>query len=172
MSRLGIPRGAAGTAPSVLLRAAGFLGLWLVLFGAAPAGLPVGLAAAVAATWASLFLLPPGAARARPGASARLVLRFTWRSVVAGVDVARRALDPRLPLQPGFVTCPVTLAAGPARQAFRLLSSLQPGTLPIGPDEDGMLTVHCLDTTQPVAAQMAHEEALLAQALGTGAGDD
>jgi multicomponent Na+:H+ antiporter subunit E len=172
MSRRGIPGAADGMALSALARTVGLLGLWLVFFGAAPVGLPVGLATAGAASWASLLLLPPGTTRARPGLLARLVPRFLWRSAVAGFDVARRALDPRLPLRPGFVTCPVTLAPGPARQAFRVLSSLQPGTLPIGPDEDGMLTIHCLDTTHPVATRMAIEEALLAKALGMDAADE
>lgn len=79
-----------------------FLGLWLILFGADPAGLPVGIAAAIAATWTSLHLLPPGGSRSSPKAVARLALRFLYQSVVAGIDVALRALDPRLPLRPGF----------------------------------------------------------------------
>jgi multicomponent Na+:H+ antiporter subunit E len=37
----------------------------------------------------------------------RLVGRFLWQSVVAGVDIARRVFDPRLPLNTGFVVYPV-----------------------------------------------------------------
>jgi len=46
------------------------------------------------------------------------------------------------------------------------MASLLPGTLPTGLDETGAVVVHCLDTEQPVAAQMAAEEALLIRALG------
>jgi multicomponent Na+:H+ antiporter subunit E len=66
---------------------------------------------------------------------------------MAGVDVARRALDPRLPLRPGFVTYAPRLPPGGARDAFCALASLMPGTLPADTNEDGTLLVHCLDRT-------------------------
>ena len=86
--------------------------------------------AVVAATWTSLHLLPPGGARGSPAALRRLALRFLYQSVVAGADVARRALDPRLPLRPGFVAYPVGFPPGAARNVFATLTSLLPGTVP------------------------------------------
>ena len=157
---------APGFAAAAVIRWGGFLCLWLVIFGARVPDLWVGAAAAAAATWASLRLLPPGAARLRPAALARLVSRFFSRSVVAGVDVAQRALDPALPLRPGVVLCPTRLPAGPARDAFCAMASLQPGTLPAGSDQAGALLVHCLDVEQDVAAQMAEEEATFFAVLG------
>ena len=56
---------------------------------------------------------------------------------------------------PGFVACPLRLPAGGERSAFCALSSLMPGTLPTGTDEEGALLVHCLDIGQPVAANSA-----------------
>ena len=100
----------------------------------------------------------------RAGDLARLALRFLCQSVVAGMDVARRALDPRLPLRPGFVTYPVRFPPGTARNAFAALTSLLPGTVPAG-DEDGQLVYHCLDVDQPVVSQLAAEEAALSRAL-------
>ena len=149
----------------------GFLCLWLVIFGAGDPDLAVGAAAAAAATWTSLRLFPPGRLRLRPVALARLVLRFFAQSAVAGVDVARRALDPGLPLRPGFVRCPMRLAPGPARNAFCTMASLLPGTLPAGSDRGEALLVHCLDVDQDVPAQMAAEEAMFVAALGGSAGD-
>ena len=160
------PDGVAGSvAPRALARAAGFLVLWLVLAGAAPADLPAGLAAAVAATWTSLRLLPPGSARLSPAALVRLALRFAYQSAVAGLDVAWRALDPRLPLRTGFVAYPVGFPPGAARNAFATLTSLLPGTVPVG-DEGERLLYHCLDVEQPVVSQLAAEEAALARAIG------
>jgi multicomponent Na+:H+ antiporter subunit E len=160
------PDGAAGgVAARVLLRATAFLALWLVLAGADPVDLVAGAVAVVAATWASLRLLPPGSARVSPVALARLALRFAYQSVVAGADVARRAFDPRLPLRPGFVRYPVRFPPGPARNAFTALTSLLPGTVPAG-EERGQLLYHCLDLDQPVASQLAAEEAALSRALG------
>ena len=149
-----------------VLRAVGFFVLWIMLSGSDPADLAAGAVAALAATWASLRLLPPDSSRVRPAALARLALRFIRQSVVAGIDVARRALDPRLPLHPGFVVYPVGLPRGPARNMFTTLMSLLPGTVPIGSDKTGGLLIHCLDVEQPVVAQLAAEEALLVRAIG------
>lgn len=148
-------------------RGAIFFAFWVVLIGWRPADLAAGLAAAGLAAWASVRLLPPGGRRPRPAALALLAARFLGQSVVAGWDVARRALDPRLPIKPGFVAYPVRLPPGAGRGAFASLSSLLPGTVPCGED-DGAIVYHCLDVDQPVAAQLAAEEALLARALGGG----
>jgi multicomponent Na+:H+ antiporter subunit E len=151
--------------PAAVARACGFLVLWLMLAGADPADLPAAAVAVAAATWTSLRLLPPGAGRLSPVGLARLAGRLPYQSVIAGVDVARRALDPRLPLRPGVVACPSQCPPGTVRDAFCALTSLLPGTLPAGTDESGALLVHCLDISQPVAAQLAMEEALFIRAL-------
>jgi multicomponent Na+:H+ antiporter subunit E len=155
-------------ARAVLVRAVLFLVLWLVLAGLHVGDLPAAVVAVAAATWASLRLLPPGGRGLSPLGIARLALRFPWQSIVAGVDVARRAFDPKLPLRPGFVTYAPRLPAGLARDAFCAVASLMPGTLPVDTSDDGTLLVHCLDVDQPVAAQMAKEEALFRRALGDG----
>jgi multicomponent Na+:H+ antiporter subunit E len=93
-------------------------------------------------------------------------LHFLRQSVVAGADVAWRALDPQLPLRPGFVLYPVALSPGPERNMFTTLMSLLPGTVPTGSDEKGGLLIHCLDVEQPVVAQLAVEEALFVRAVG------
>ena len=124
------------------------------------------------ATWASLRLLPAGPWSFHPVALTQLVLRFLRQSIVAGVEVAWRALDPRLPLRPGFVVYRTQLPPGSMRNAFCTMTSLLPGTLPSGIDENDGLVIHCLDITQPVAEQLATEEALLVQALGRVHGND
>ncbi len=116
---------------SAAARAAGYLMLWLILSGADPASLPAGAVAAIAATWTSLRLLPVRSWRISPAPMTSLIFRFLHQSLIAGVDVARRALDPRLPLQIGFVTYPTHLTPGTARNTFCTLSSLLPGTLPV-----------------------------------------
>jgi multicomponent Na+:H+ antiporter subunit E len=126
----------------------------------------VGAITAAAATWTSLRLLPLGAGRLRPLPLARLLLHFFGQSALAGADVARRALDPRLPLRPGFKLCPTRIARGEARNAFCALASLLPGTLPAGVDKSGALLVHCLDAGQDVPTQMAEDEALFVAAFG------
>lgn len=156
----------------IAVRMALFLGLWLAIAGAGVRDLPMGLAAAAVATWVSVLLLPTSSVRPRPLAIARLVFIFLWQSVLAGLDVARRALDPRLPSRPGFVLFPIRIAPGPARSTFCTLECLLPGTLPVETDESGALVVHCLDIEQPVLEQMAADEVRFTEALGRGDGHD
>jgi multicomponent Na+:H+ antiporter subunit E len=147
-------------------RAALFLGFWLMIAGWAPADLPVGLAAVAAATWVSLRFLPPGRAKPRLASLGALAASFLRQSVVSGTDIAWRALNPKMQLRPGFVPCRLRLPPGGERSAFCALSSLLPGTLPTGTDEDGAVLVHCLDVDQPVAANLAAEERLFMRAIG------
>jgi multicomponent Na+:H+ antiporter subunit E len=154
-----------GTLGSAISRAAGFFGFWLVLTGADAADLAAGSIAAVAATWASLRLMPVQQWSPRPIKLAGLVLHFLRQSIAAGIDVALMALDPRLPLRPGFIVYQARLPPGTTRDAFCAIMSLLPGTLPCGPADGNGLTIHCLDITQPVAEQLAAEEALCVQTL-------
>ena len=143
---------------AMLARGLGLLGLWLVLFGADAAGIAVGAVTAAAAAWLSLRLLPPWSPRLRPAALVALLARLAWQSVVAGVDVARRAFDPRLPLRPGYVRHRLSLPPGPRRPAFLALASLLPGSLPAAADADGTVLIHGLDLRQPVAEEFALAE--------------
>lgn len=155
-----------GSVGHALSRAACFVVLWIILAGINVADLPVAALAVASATWTSLLLLPPRASRLSPVDLLYFALRFLRQSVVAGIDVARCALDPKLPLRPGFVTYVPRFPEGNERNLFCTIASLIPGTLPTGTDERGALIVHCLDVEQPVAAQLAVEEALLTRVLG------
>ena len=152
-------------AGAAITRGVLFFAFWLAISGWKAADLPVGLAAVAGATWTSLALLPPQGARIRLGALAALAVSFFRGSVVSGFDVARRALRPELDLRPGFVTAPLRLPPGNARNAFSALANLLPGTLPVGMDERSLL-IHGLDVEQPIAQDLAHEEALFMRALG------
>lgn len=149
---------------SAASRAALFGCLWLVLAGARIGDVPAAAAAIAAATWTSLQLLEPSRSRRSPRAMARLALLFLYHSVVSGIDVAGRALNPRLPLHPGFVTYPTGLSRGVRQNVFTTLTSLLPGTVPAG-EENGCIVYHCLDVTRPVVAELAAEEAALVRAL-------
>lgn len=163
--------GFIATARNALPRVTIYFVFWLILSGTKPADFVVGALTAIAATWVSLFLLPAGQWRLSPVALVRLVLRFPLQSITAGIDVAWRAFDPRLPLRPGFVVYRSRLPSGTARNAFTTLTSLLPGTLPCGTDDRGGLMIHCLDADQPVLEQLGAEEALLIEVLGGGRGD-
>lgn len=146
-------------------RVAFFLAFWVSIAGSKPLDLLVGFIVTAIAAAISLQLLPPGQWRFHPLLIVALALRFLRQSVVAGVDVAYRALHPRLPLRPGFVTYEPRLA-GPACDAFCTMTSLLPGTLPAAVEPNGDILVHCLDTGKPVAEQLAVDEDLFASAIG------
>ena len=151
---------------AAMTRGAIYLGFWLLLAGTDLADLPTGLAAAVAATWTSLRLLPPSSGRFRYAALARLALRFGQESIMGGVNVARLALNPRLPLRTGFVVYPVCLPTGMPRNIFGAMTSSMPGTLTAGTDANGALIYHCLNVDESVAAQLTIDEGLLLQGIG------
>jgi multicomponent Na+:H+ antiporter subunit E len=154
-----------GISRAFLLRALLYLGVWIVVDQSAkPSHLVVGLLASAAAAWASVKLLPPASGRVRMGALLLLLPRFLWQSLVAGLDVARRAFAPRLDLQPGFVEYPTQLPPGSARSAFELIASLMPGSVP-SDEREQIIEFHCLDVRQPVAEQLAAEERAYAKAL-------
>lgn len=142
-----------------------FAVLWIVLTGAYPGGLYFALPATLAATWASLKTLPPRDRSGSALAALRLAIGFLWQSVFGGIDVARRAFDPRMPLAPGWRLVRTRLPEGGARVALASEISLLPGTLAAGSRGDDLL-VHCLDTRQDVAAATLREEARIAQAVG------
>ncbi len=152
---------------SFAVRSLLFFGFWLLLlqpksWSMAVIGVDwaVGAVTALGAALLSLRLLPPSSRAPRPWPLLRFALRFVTQSVVAGVDVARRALDPRLPLDPGLLVQPTTLPRGTARALFGAAASQVPGTLAVAADDDDDLLFHCLDRGRDVAAGLARDEAL------------
>lgn len=143
------------------------MALWLVLIGPGFKDLPIGMAGAAAATWTSALLWPADGKLSLSGII-RFLLRFLPQSAVAGVDVARRAFARQPALQPGFVTYRSVLPAGMARSASCAVMSLQPGKLPVAIGADGTLQIHCLDLREPVAEQIAADEAAFCRTLENG----
>lgn len=153
---------------TALVRGLMLLVLWLLLMPSLkPADLAVGLVAVGAATFTSLRLLPPEAGHLRLGALFGFLPHFLWQSVLAGVDVARRALSPRMTLNPGFIVYRVGFQPGLARNEFTSITSLLPGSVPVA-DSEHEIVYHCLDIGEPVAEQMAAEEKRLRKALVAG----
>ena len=156
---------------AILVRGVAYFVVWIVMAGGQLADVAPGLVVAAVATWVSLALLPidPGFTDVRPLAVLQLALRFVWASIVAGLDIAKRAFSPSLPLKRGYLSYPVGLPQGTSRNLFMSVTSLMPGTLPAGSDESGRLIYHCLDVEQPVLEELGQEEAELAAALGIAA---
>lgn len=153
----------------ILGRAALFFGIWLVLSTpdlgalhldplAATADLTMAVLAAAIATWVSLWALAPGPRAWRLGGLLALMGRFLVQSVLGGIDVARRAFHPRLPLRPGYIVFPTRLRSRHQRAVFETLTSATPGAITAGTDAEGRVVYHCLDTRLPIAEGLAREE--------------
>lgn len=153
---------------AALGRGAAYFVLWMVVAGGESVDVAPGLAAAALAAWASLWLMRPDPAggRVRWLAALGLLAHFARVSVLAGLDVARRALAPRVRLDPDFVHYCVGLPPSDARALFLAMTSQMPGTVPSGSEQQHTVVYHCLDVSQPVAQQLAEEESRLLAALG------
>lgn len=130
-----------------------FFAAWVVLGRVEPLDLAAGAIIAALAAGLSLHLLPPGGGRLHFPAIMTYIMRFTVGAVRAGWDVARRVTANPPDVNPGIVLAECPVPEGHARDAFRALTSLQPGTLPLagqGPE----LKVHGLDIRTPVSAAL------------------
>jgi multicomponent Na+:H+ antiporter subunit E len=139
-----------------------YVGLWLLLGGAS--GWAVGLLFALAATGLSLWLRLPV-----PGLQLRRLpafLGFFALEVLWGAwDVARRALHPRMPLDPAWVAHTLTCADPRVRLVLSGMVGLMPGTLSSHIENDA-LHLHVLDQTQAWRLPVERMETHLARLFG------
>lgn len=149
------------------MRSVGFGGVWLALTGADPSGWPLAVAVVGAATAASLAAAPPRAVHVRWLAVPRFLGFFLAQALMGGIDVARRALDPRMPIEPGFLHQPTQLAPGVPRLLLAWTVSLLPGTVSAELTDDG-LHVHALDVGADVGDRLAQLEERIASLFSAG----
>ena len=109
----------------LIVRALGFAALWAILSGGE--GWSIGVPAIVIATAASPLVTP--ASRWSLAGLARFIPYFLWNSLRGGVDVAARALNPGLPIDPGVFRYEMTLDSTVARGLMADTVTLLPGTL-------------------------------------------
>lgn len=117
-----------------ILRLIAFGLIWLGLSDASPDNFSYGAISVIAATALSLVLLPPGPPNLRLWPKriwGTLVLAgwFLQQSVLGGVDVARRAIQPRVDVEPEIIDVTVGLPHGPGREVCYLLMNLLPGSM-------------------------------------------
>ncbi|OOG24733.1 cation transporter [Thioalkalivibrio denitrificans] len=123
--------------------------LWWVLTEGQGLASPFFWLAVLGAAGATLVLPLSRPFGLRPTALPRFAGYFLRASVMGGVDVARRALSPAMPLEPGFVRYTTSLPHGAALTFFMAVISLLPGTLSVRL-QGRLLTIHVLDTGLPI----------------------
>jgi multicomponent Na+:H+ antiporter subunit E len=124
-------------------------------------GVPVVMFAALT----SAMLSPRSGLCIRIRGLATFITFFLLESVRGGIDVARRALHPRLPIAPGFVQHAFRLPEGPGRIFLVNTISLLPGTLSAELRDAGVV-VHALDESMPVAQNLSALEDRVAALFG------
>ncbi|MFO7718044.1 MAG: Na+/H+ antiporter subunit E [Thermodesulfobacteriota bacterium] len=133
------------TARALLVRTALFALLWAVLTegeGLVSVWTLPGIGAGVIVS----FLLWPSKDwkwRFRP--AVRFIPYFFWHSFLGGLDVAKRALSPRIQIRPEIIDFPFILEKEPARVVFLWAVSLLPGTAGVDLQEN-TARIHILDT--------------------------
>lgn len=146
-----------------LLRFVLFVLMWWVLTDGAMDSWPVGLPVVLIATLVSVMLMPPLSWSLR--GMFLFIPYFLWHSLRGGVDVARRAFHPQLPISPGLLDYRFRLPPGMSRVFMANTVSLLPGTLSVELDED-TLRVHVLDETGAINEELNMLENRLADIFG------
>ena len=124
----------------------------------------------VAALATSFALLPSVEWRLPLRALVRFIPYFLAQSLRGGFDVARRALHPRLLIEPGFVEYELSLSSGPARTAFIGVLSLLPGTVSVQLTAPGTVRIHVLDAAGFDAGRLRELEERVAPLFTSGVG--
>jgi multicomponent Na+:H+ antiporter subunit E len=129
----------------VIVRASGFAILWAILGGGT--GWGIGIPVIVIATVASPRVSP--SRRWSVAGLARFLPYFIWNSLLGGFDVAARALNPALPVDPALLRYEMRLETTTARVLMANTVTLLPGTL--SADLQGnVLQVHVLNASGAV----------------------
>lgn len=150
---------------AIVTRLAVLAGLWWAVAEGSMTGWYLAVPVVLLAAGLSLWLQPPGSGAPRLRALPSFGVWFMARSIAGGVDVARRALRPRVDVAPGEVDVPVWLPAGLPRVTLADAVSLLPGTLAVEVLEGG-LRVHVLDVALPVTEQVAALERRIGDMYG------
>lgn len=113
----------------------------------------------VAATLGSLALQP--VTGFRPWHLGGVLVFFVRESISGGIDVARRAFSPSMPINPGFTEIDLRLPDGPSRVFLANLLNITPGTVSVEL-LPGSLRIHMLDVEMPLEPKIREMEQLMA----------
>jgi multicomponent Na+:H+ antiporter subunit E len=154
---------------SLLARGLFFTALWALLSENNWHDLPLIAGIIVMATASSFALWPVAAWRWHLWPLVKFAPYFLQESVAGGLDVARRAFSPTLPLDPGIEDFELRLGSEPARVFFAWTVSLLPGTASVRLEET-RLRMHVLDRGQALEEKLRELERRIGAIFGDGCG--
>lgn len=148
---------------SIGIRTVLFVILWWVITEGEINSWFIGAPVVVFAVFASKVLLP-GVSLSAPGIM-RFLPFYLWHSLHGGVDVARRALHPQLPISPVICDYCWRLPPGLPQVFMANIVSLLPGTLSVELDDE-YLRIHVLDETIIIDSELDVLEKKVAGVFG------
>lgn len=147
-------------AGNILARVLALALLWWALTEGDTYNLWVGVVVIVLATAGSIALQP--VTGFRPWHLGSVLVFFVRESISGGIDVARRAFSPDMPIEPGFTEVSLRLPQGPSRVFLANLLNITPGTVSVELGAES-LRIHMLDTTMPIEDKIREMEDLMAK---------
>jgi len=137
--------------------------VWWILTDGSTASWWIGVPAVLLALAASVLLLPP--VRMVWFQVLKFAPFFLMRSLLGGADVARRAFQPDLPIDPDLITYRMQLPPGLPQVAMANTVSLLPGTLSVSLDRS-ILSIHVLDRKNDFLPELTVLEQKMAGIFG------
>lgn len=144
---------------NIVARLVIFAFLWWALTEGETYNLWFGVIVVIAATVVSIALQP--ATGFRPLYLGPVYVFFVRESIRGGIDVARRAFSPNMPIDPGFTEVTLRLPEGPARVFLTNLLNITPGTVSVEL-LPGSLRIHMLHTGTAIEEKVREMEDLMA----------
>ena len=134
-----------------------FAAVWFMLTGSDLQSWIFGVPAVCIATLLSLIVSPGLSHMPTALGFGSFVPFFLRQSSLSGIDVMRRALSPRLAVNPGLVSYTTNLPEGAPRIFFVNTISLLPGTLSADL-HDNTVIIHTIDKNLPIWANIQNLE--------------
>jgi multicomponent Na+:H+ antiporter subunit E len=138
--------------------------IWWAFSEGRPGSWGVGIPTVALAAVAAAATVAPARHRVRWGPALRFAGWFVGQSLRGGLDVARRALSPALPLDAGIVELRTSLPEGAPRVVLADATSLLPGSATVDLEGDRIL-IHALDA-RAVERDFHDLEARVAELFG------
>ncbi len=126
--------------------------LWWILTEGSPSSWLIGIPTVLVAVLVSFKLTPENPYQMRLAALPRFIGFFIATSLIAGIDIAKRTLNRRLPLGSQWVIYHTALDGLP-KWLFMCTLSLMPGTLSVSSEAYGLL-IHSLDDKDKTTAEL------------------
>ena len=144
---------------AMFLRLVLFALIWWVLTDGSLTSWALGAPVVLFATLISVLLMPSSSWSLR--GVIRFIPYFLWHSMRGGVDVARRAMHPQMPVSPALIDYRFRLPPGLSRVFMADTVSLLPGTLSVELSDE-MLRIHVLDDSRAIKYELNALENYLA----------